>query len=198
MIRLPLLSRPFFGAIDQPLEVLDEAAWKPTALLPPSMLGQRRTFVITVWPAASPSHIEIHLSSAHGLDRQRLLATEIRTVNAFAAASQRTGHLQEAQRAVTLCPPPSFGCVTTPQPLSQLSPTLDFAQLQPSRHAKVVRAREAGQRLAYASTNRTSRSPPKRRSPLLLKVQTLVRKNADTQESHVTFTSRAQLDGLCD
>ena len=37
MIRVPLLPRPLLGAIDQPLEDLDEAAWKATALLSSSV-----------------------------------------------------------------------------------------------------------------------------------------------------------------
>jgi hypothetical protein len=42
MTRLPLLPRPFLGAIDQPLGDSDEAVWEATALLPSSGLRPRR------------------------------------------------------------------------------------------------------------------------------------------------------------
>ena len=84
---------------------------------------------------------------------------------------------------VTLCPPPLLcWCNNT----TAFVPTIVSSHLCTTpafTPAKIVRARKARQRLASASTNRVRRSPPERRSPLMLEAQTLVHKNADTQKA---------------
>jgi hypothetical protein len=64
-------------------------------------------------------------------------------------------------------------CNNTTAFVPTITSSLGFAQLQPSHHAKIVQVRRARQRLASAPTNRSPRSPPERRSPLVLELKPL-------------------------
>lgn len=71
---------------------------------------------------------------------------------------------------VTLCPPPLLcSCNNT----TAFVPTITNSQPLHNSSLHASRARRARQRLASASTNRVRRSPPERRSPLMLEIKPL-------------------------